>query len=270
MRGFAIRKMQRNGSAVKMLIIVITRCLILLTLLSALSFRKHKTFIDAFVLYNLESYNTRLCNCNIYKSAIKTLAKKSSDEETESNEDDVDWRAFRAQLVQSEADGKSISDTNTDKSARWAYDSGDFVEPGSIVISIPSSDRVADDIDALNNQCYRKSIVMVLNVKPDFIQGIILNRPTNIRVVDGMKFVRSASEDIGNNEEDLCSKSSVSQWKIWFGGEAFGPYSDSPEIVCLHSIQTDLAFNVSKTILGGILVSMEDYSLLCVRMYVLI
>ena len=163
-------------------------------------------------------------------------------------EDDVDWRAFRAQLVQSESNGSSTM--NTEPSPHWAYDSGDFLERGSVVISLPSSDPIANDIDALNNQCYRKCIVLVLDISNDFIQGIILNRPTNIRVMDGMKFAISNV----NEEVDSCTDASGSQWKVWFGGEALGPYSDSPQVMCLHSVQTDFAMAVSKMVLPGIYV----------------
>lgn len=199
---------------------------------------------DAFVVLDtkwmtVESF-TRL--------AIKGVHSQS--DERGSTKDDVDWRAFRAQLVQSESNG--LSTISTEQSSHWAYDSGDFVEPGSVVVSIPSSDPVANDIDALNNQCYRKCIVLVLDITNDFIQGIILNRPTNIRVVDGMKFAIPHADD----EVDTCTDSSdSSQWKVWFGGESLGPYSDSPQVMCLHSVQTDLAMDVSKVVLPGILVS---------------
>ena len=211
------------------------------------------TLVGAFTL--------RVANTNPYNSihatprhrqTISTSLFETRREENTNKDDDVDWRAFRAQLVQSESTG-SIS---TDKKSTWAYDSGDYVEPGSIIISIPSSDPRADDIDALNNQCYRKSIVLVLDVNDDFIQGIMLNRPTNIRVADGMKFLRPKNERINNNYS--CGESSTNQWKVWFGGESFGPYSDSPRVMCLHSIQTELALSVSQVVLPGILVSAYD------------
>jgi hypothetical protein len=200
--------------------------------------------VDAFTLGGIT--RTVVQHTNDHSAVARALSKKN----TENDEDDVDWRAFRAQLVQSETTGNTPS-AETDKSTHWVYDSGDFVESGSIVLSIPSSDPIANTIDALTNVCYRKSIVLVLDVKSDFIQGIILNRPTNIRVMEGMKFVKSKEK----RDDDSCSESYSSQWKVWFGGEALGPYSDSPQVMCLHSVQTDLALDVSKVVLPGILVS---------------
>ena len=200
------------------------------------------TCAQAFVLHQHTRY------CNNYPTILST--NNNEEDIIEDNEDDLDWRAFRANLVRSEQNGPL--DANTD-SSHWAYDSGDLIERGSIVISIPSCDPKSDDIDALNNQCYRKSIVLVLDVKPDFIQGIILNRPTNIRVVEGMKFVRP---------EEAYACGDGGRWKVWFGGEAAGLFSDIPRVMCLHSVQTELGLGVSEVVLPGILVSVDDYSLL--------
>ena len=55
-----------------------------------------------------------------------------------------DWRDFRAQLVRSEkADAntkqkeKQKQQDDDDDDVHWAYDSGDFVERGSVVVSVP-------------------------------------------------------------------------------------------------------------------------------------
>jgi hypothetical protein len=204
------------------------------------------TFAIAFSLHHTNSQQAKRIGFS-----VKSLS--------ESNDlDDVDWRAFRAQLVKSETSNNEPPSIDADTaSSHWAYDSGDFVEPGSVVISIPSSDPIADDIDALNNQCYRKCIVLVLEVKNDFIQGIILNRPTNICAVDGMKLVTPREENYDDNVLDSCADSPRSQWKVWFGGESFGPYSDSPQIMCLHSVQSNLALDVSNVVIPGILVSVR-------------
>ena len=202
-------------------------------------------YADAFLLHR----NTRYCN-NYPVALSASNIKEDLSEDSEFNDninDDLDWRAFCAQLVRSKQNDPI--DPNSKDSSHWAYDSGDLIERGSVVISIPSSDPIAKDIDTLNNQCYRKSIILVLDVKPDFIQGIILNRPTNIRVVEGMKLVRP-------EEEEACGDGgSSSRWKVWFGGEALGLYSDFPKIMCLHSLQTKLALDVSEVVLPGILVS---------------
>ena len=175
---------------------------------------------------------------------------------------DEDWRDFRAQLVRSENNNGSDDDisksNNKDKQPsdndHWAYDTGDFVERGSIVLSIPSTNQYLNDIDILNNISYRKSIVLVLDVSPYFIQGIILNRPTNIGVKDGnevenglMQFVQPGHGEVFENEMGDCLgenceldydgddiSGSAKRWKVWFGGEVNGPYSS--ELLCTSCV----------------------------------
>ena len=45
---------------------------------------------------------------------------------------------------------------------------------------------------------------------------------------------------------------SSSRWKVWFGGEVGGPYSDRPRVVCLHSLSATAATDVSDPVLPGI------------------
>lgn len=189
-------------------------------------------------------------------ATVTTLLISSSSKEdmvnSTSASDEEDWRYFRTKLVQSE--NKSISKTpkkDSNNNDNWAYDTGDFVERGSIVLSVPSSNSFLNDVDALNNICYRKSIVLVLDVSPNFIQGIVLNRPTNIGVSESMEFVQPGHNEVVENEMGLGSSSSE-KWKVWFGGEVGGPYSDYPQVMCIHSIESDVAMAVSSTVLSGI------------------
>jgi putative AlgH/UPF0301 family transcriptional regulator len=183
---------------------------------------------------------------------------------------DNDWREFRAQLVRSEK--RTGEETTTSKKTnddQWAYETGDFVERGSIVISVPSSNEILNDIDALNNVCYRKSIVLVLDVGPNFMQGIVLNRPTNIGVKDGMQFVQPGHGELYDNEMGFCLGDNCdmeekdkpvqsARWKVWFGGEIGGPYSDNPQVMCLHSLMIDSAIDISNAVLPGIFVTSFD------------
>jgi len=185
---------------------------------------------------------------------------------TSKNDDilnDEDWRDFRAQLVRSENNNEDDNIPKEDKQPEdndhWAYDTGDFVERGSIVLSIPSTNQYLNNIDILNNISYRKSIVLVLDVSPYFIQGIILNRPTNIGVKDGnevmdglMQFIQPGHGEVFENELGNCLgesceldydgndiSGSAKRWKVWFGGEVNGPYSseflfDIVHILCLN------------------------------------
>ena len=192
---------------------------------------------------------------------------------------DDDWREFRAQLVRSEKEtgDESSSSYSTRKSSpgrgqledHWAYETGDFVERGSIVISVPSSNEILNDIDALNNVCYRKSIVLVLDVSPNFIQGIVLNRPTNIGVKEGMQFVQPGHGELFDDEMGSCLGDNCdieekakpiqsARWKVWFGGEVCGPYSDYPQVMCLHSLTTESAIAASDMVLPGIFVTSFD------------
>ncbi|KAL7529746.1 hypothetical protein ACHAXR_003134 [Thalassiosira sp. AJA248-18] len=183
---------------------------------------------------------------------------------------DEDWRDFRAQLVRSE--NNNVDTPKPDKKKdedHWAYETGDFVERGSVVISVPSSNKFLNDVDALNNICYRKSIVLVLDVGPNFIQGIVLNRPTNIGVKEGMQFVQPGHGEVFENDMGSClgdncevdedgAPSHSARWKVWFGGEVGGPYSDYPQVMCLHSLVTDSAMAVSQAVLPGIYVTSFD------------
>ena len=186
---------------------------------------------------------------------IKLSVSTSKIEEINNDED---WRDFRAQLVRSENNNDSDDDIPKDKQPsdndHWAYDTGDFVERGSIVLSIPSTNPYLNNIDILNNISYRKSIVLVLQVSPYFIQGIILNRPTNIGVKDGndvedglMQFVQPGHGEVFENELGNClgenceldygndvNDISAKRWKVWFGGEVNGPYSS--ELLCTSCV----------------------------------
>lgn len=214
--------------------------------------------------YNALGYNgmiSHITNNALFSS--KDNWEEDDDAETNNvkSEEEKDWRAFRAQLVQSETLMENKNEEDKEKNdSHWAYDTDGFIERGSIVLSIPSSDNIANDIDALTNQCYRKSIVLVLDVKADFIQGIILNRPTNIGVKEGMQFVQPGHGEVYENEigggDD--EKSPPHRWKVWFGGEVGGPYSDFPQVLCLHSIMTSLGKKVSEVVLPGILLTSFD------------
>jgi len=125
------------------------------------------------------------------------------------------------------------------------------------------------NVDALNNVCYRKSIVLVLDVGPNFIQGIVLNRPTNIGVKEGMQFVQPGHGEVYENEMGSCvgdnceieeagASPHSARWKVWFGGEVGGPYSDYPQVMCLHSVMTEKAMAVSDSVLPKIFVTSFD------------
>lgn len=204
------------------------------------------------------NYAPRLSRNN--EAVALTVMHKSKAPLDEDNVED-DWRDFRAQLVRSEKTDTTTNQNERDQDEEhWAYETGDFVERGSIVVSVPSSCSFLDDVDSLNSICYRKSIVLVLDTSTNFIQGIVLNRPTHIGVkegTDGMQFVRPGHGEIFENEIGLGggTHNPPHRWKIWFGGEVNGPYSDSPQVMCIHSIMTNMAKSVSHAVIPGIYIT---------------
>lgn len=213
----------------------------------------------------ITSHKINICANNIRNNvAGPSNAMHLSKAMLDDNNVEDDWRDFRAQLVRSEK-----ANTNTKQMERqqdenhWAYETGDFVERGSIVVSVPSSNAFLDDVDSLNSICYRKSIVLVMDVNTKFIQGIVLNRPTNIGVkegMEGMQFVQPGTGDVFENEIGLGGgkNRAPQRWKVWFGGEVGGPYSDYPQVMCIHSVLTDMAKSVSDVVIPGIFVTSFD------------
>lgn len=195
------------------------------------------------------------------------------DDEENTTDSDADWRKFRASLVRSENGSSSTSSSTdqtnnlVDESESYVYDANGLVERGSIILSVPSTDPLSDDADALTNQCYRKSVVLVLEAKSDFMSGIVLNRPTNIDLAfskgsrEERRFVRRGAamrnEDgsFGGQED---REEDANRWKLWFGGEVGGPYSEEPQVMCLHSITTDFAKEVSDIVLPGVMITSHE------------
>jgi len=204
------------------------------------------------------NYAPKLSRHNKAAAPLTTMhLSKKSPLDGENVEDD--WRDFRAQLVRSENRDTTTNPQDREQDEEhWAYETGDFVERGSIVISVPSSCAFLDDVDSLNSICYRKSIVLVLDASANFIQGIVLNRPTNIGVKEGadgmMQFVQPGHGEMFDNEIGLGgeTQNGPHRWKIWFGGEVNGVYSDSPQVMCLHSVVSDTAQSVSDVAIPGI------------------
>ena len=194
------------------------------------------------------------------EQTARSLASKDHDAPDRTLDD---WRDFRAALVCGET---GQSSNNSGSNEQWAYETGDYVERGSIVLSVPSSNAYLDTIDSLNSICYRKAIVLVLDAGPRFIQGIVLNRPSNVGVREGMggnsmelcrpghgELVVELGSCIGDGcdlqtEEEVKS----ARWKVWFGGECGGLFSDDPQIICLHTIDTKRATSLSCEVLPGI------------------
>jgi len=184
----------------------------------------------------------------------------SNDDDDEDDDDsdidlsDQDWRAFRAKLVMQptsnpttdepndinddeimDLDGIGAAFSQTDESSstsdslsglklspldpsQWAYDSGKVIETGAVILG-----GVEQDFGfGLRQQYFHKTVILVIDHNENqFTKGIILNRPTDMLLVDENEM-----------EEDKKRK-----WRVWFGGDVQGWDSFMPEIVCLHSLQ---------------------------------
>ena len=214
----------------------------------------------------------------------KLMAK---DNESSSNdEDDEDWRAFRAKLVMSESTssedaakegavenaqedddldgfGALFSETSVSgftkldpSQYQWAYDSGKVIEKGAVILG-----GVEQNFGfGLRQQYFHKSVILVLDHdEHTFTKGIILNRPSD----------RMMEDDINDGLK----------WRVWFGGDVSRELSfvvflfimmyrnlhsllpplqvqglDSlmPEIVCLHSLKSDEAKEASNSVMKDI------------------
>jgi Putative transcriptional regulator len=96
-------------------------------------------------------------------------------------------------------------------SSQWAYDAGHVIEKGAVILG-----GVEQEFGfGLRQQYFHKVVCLVLDHDDNFTKGIILNRPTDMLLVD----------DYGT------------KWRIWFGGDVQNLNHPMPDIVCLHSLK---------------------------------
>jgi len=205
-----------------------------------------------------ESYGFTSDDLN--RISVKLFSSPSDDDDDEDMSDvlnDRDWRAFRAKLVMSEnestvasgvdyssldesvADSK-VQELDDDPDARafaaldptiWAYDTGNVIEQGAVILG-----GVEQSFGfGLRQQYFHKAVMLVLEHDERFTRGIILNRPSSRTILD-------EDEDTGR----------ITQWKVWYGGDVQGLGSGMMEVVCLHSLQSDAAIEVSTTVINEI------------------
>lgn len=154
-------------------------------------------------------------------------------------EKEGDWRAFRAKLVQNETNKAAHPD------ASWTYDSGLLIEKGSIVLS-----RVEDSLGChdLRQPYFAKCVVLIVEHDTEFTQGIILNRPSNIKMDDDdIVYVDDGGDRIFSSDD------TNNKWRMSFGGDLAGLYDEEPLIVCLHNhSNSELAQSISDEVLPGV------------------
>jgi putative AlgH/UPF0301 family transcriptional regulator len=148
-----------------------------------------------------------------------------------------DWREFRAKLVLNETGQLTES---------WAYDAGLTIEKGSIVLGRVESSLGCHD---LRQPYFHKSAILIIDHDDEFTKGIILNRPSNLILKDG-DIVYLDEE--GNRD---ATEGSNNTWPMRYGGDMSGLFDESPEIVCLHSVATELGKKLSDEILPNVFVT---------------
>ena len=208
---------------------------------------------------------------------LYSLDPKGDNDETtkDGEEEEEDWRAFRARLVMNEALDNSSSSSSSKSTpttsspseplSSWTYDTGTFVEQGSIVISRVESSLGCHD---LRQPYFGKCVILIVEHTPEFTQGIILNRPSNIMLNDNdIIYDLDDGDDGGSGDGDdpadfndlLCAtdESNGCSWSMSFGGDISSIYdSENPLIVCLHNLtNSELAQSVSDTILPGVYIT---------------
>lgn len=183
--------------------------------------------------------------------------KSFNNDDDDAEEPDLsgrDWRAFRAKLVMGESQSKATtkvdssfseaddldgigslfaaissgSTTASQDPLQWAYESGKVIEQGAVILGGVEQDYGF----GLRQQYFHKAAILVLDHQDaTFTKGIILNRPTEITLPDTLNNIR---------------------WKVWFGGDVQGLDSTSPDIICLHSLDSPPVTEVSTTVLRDI------------------
>lgn len=116
----------------------------------------------------------------------------------------------------------------TTTTKKWAYDSGDVVERGSLIVSHPVQDFACG---GLKQQYFHKCVVLVVKHDAHFTKGVILNRPTR----------RSKLKDLHGNE-----------WTVWFAGDVQGLHSPHPDYTCLHRLKSPKALELSLPVVKDI------------------
>ena len=156
----------------------------------------------------------------------------------DTDDDEVDWRSFRAHLV-------SIYDQDIrhqeDNPNSWIYETGSAIETGTVLLH--KIDYNFDDIMSgygLARQYLHKSVVLILEHEDNehetsSTKGIILNRPTDL-------VINERYDDEGINNE----------FPIWFGGFDWGIHTSRPKFFCLHSIKSAVAKSLSVQVMNGI------------------
>ncbi len=121
---------------------------------------------------------------NRNRSCVYYKSDNGEEEETADEENEMDWREFRARLVSTyDMPEKDNRDQTKFDDHSWMYETGSTIETGSVLIH-----KIDNDFDdsgyGLARQYLHKSVVLILehdNVGTSMsTKGVILNRPTDL------------------------------------------------------------------------------------------
>ena len=140
------------------------------------------------------------------------------------------------------------------------------IQEGTIVLSRVESRLGCHDL----KQTYlHKAVVLIIDHDPDdFTQGIILNRASDLILLDrDIVYYEEGSNEEENNDtaaheittatnlDNDNNNSSSTSWRIHFGGDIGGWYEETPQLLCLHGIKSDTALAVSDPIFDGVFIT---------------
>ena len=142
------------------------------------------------------------------------------------------------------------------------------IQEGTIVLSRVESRLGCHDL----KQTYlHKAVVLIIDHDPDdFTQGIILNRASDLILLDrDIVYYEAGSDEEKNdttaheittatnvdNNNNNNNNSSSTSWRIHFGGDIGGWYEETPQLLCLHGIKSDTALAVSDPIFDGVFIT---------------
>lgn len=180
------------------------------------------------------------------------------DEATNSSSNATATTATSSSIAATTCNSDSTATTektkNNKKNSKWAYDSGDVVEQGSLIVSHPVQDFACG---GLRQQYFHKCVVLVVKHDAHFTKGVILNRP--IPTYAPQQELSSSSSSSSSSQQQQPSQKLKddhgNEWTVWFAGDVQGLHSPHLDYTCLHRLKSPLALELSLPVVKDIQVS---------------
>lgn len=194
-----------------------------------------------------------LAICLVVEAFVSTdyhrCSKRSSTHHFSADEEEIDWRAFRASLVQnglpSFDNGLPRSGSAASASKSYAHITTPLVEVGSILVSIPTRDLC----QGLDQQYWHRSVVLITEVSDNLINGNIEQTVPDEELAMGDKrgkwsyrglmLNRHTNSILLGSDDDTATVEEYERdaWKIQRGGDLLGLDSNSgTQFACLHQL----------------------------------